>query len=166
MKLSITKTQIISVVSVMVMLVVWKLLALHYDSEFILPHPEKTLLTTLRLFGDGKFIAIIGTTIFRGIIGFAVSFILGVGIGIWAGLSTPFNAFLKPILVTIRSIPVIALILLALIWFHAGAVPVFIAMLTMFPFICTNVIDGIGSIDRDLVEMAVYYKTGRKRIIQ
>ncbi len=166
MKLSITKTQIISVVSVMVMLIGWKLLALYYDSEFILPPPEKTLITTLKLFGDGKFIAIIGTTILRGIIGFAVSFILGVGIGIWAGLSPQFNAFLKPILVTIRSIPVIALILLALIWFHAGAVPVFIAMLTMFPFICTNVIDGIGSIDRDLVEMAGFYKTSRKRIIQ
>ncbi|MBN2482395.1 MAG: ABC transporter permease subunit, partial [Bacteroidales bacterium] len=51
-------------------------------------------------------------------------------------------------------------------WFHASVVPVFIAMLTMFPFICTNVIDGIGSINRDLVEMANFYKTGRKRIIQ
>jgi NitT/TauT family transport system permease protein len=166
MKLSITKTQYISIVSVMAMLVIWKLLALHFDSEFILPHPEKTLLTTLKLFGDDNFIAIIGTTILRGIIGFALSFILGVGIGIWAGISPAFNAFLRPILVTIRSIPVIAVILLALIWLNSNAVPVFIAMLTMFPFICTNVIDGIRSVDRDLVEMAGFYKTNRKRIIK
>lgn len=165
MKLSITKTQAISVSSVLVMLAVWKWLAWHFDSEFILPPPEKTLLTTLKLFGDDHFLSIAGNTILRGIIGFALSFILGVGFGIWAGISPSFNAFLKPILVTIRSIPVIALILLALIWFNANAVPVFIAMLTMFPFICTNVTDGIGSVDRDLVEMATFYKTGTRYIV-
>lgn len=165
MKLSVTKTQTISIVSVMVMLVIWKMLAWHFNSEFILPAPEKTLVTTLKLFGDENFLAIVGNTILRGIIGFALSFILGVALGIWAGISPSFNAFLRPILITIRSVPVIALILLALIWFNANVVPVFIAMLTMFPFICTNVTDGIGSVDRDLVEMAAFYKTGTKRII-
>ncbi len=60
----------------------------------------------------------------------------------------------------------IALILLALIWLNPSLVPVFIALLTMFPFICTNVIDGIKSVDTDLVEMATFYKIGKYRIIR
>jgi len=166
MKNSFTSKQYISLASVILMLVIWKLLSMHFDSDFVLPSPEKTFLTTLSLFGDSHFLAIVGSTISRGLIGFVLSGILGVGLGIIAGINPHFNAFLRPMLVTIRSTPVIALILLALIWLNPGSVPVFIAMLTMFPFICTNVIDGIKSVDPDLVEMATFYRIGRNRIIR
>ncbi|SHF89543.1 NitT/TauT family transport system permease protein [Mariniphaga anaerophila] len=165
MKISITKKQYIGFISVAVMLAVWKLLALYFDSDFIVPHPEDTFLTVLKLFADSSFAAVVGTTVLRGLIGFVISFFLGVGIGIMAGISPGFNAFINPMLVTIRSTPVIALILLALIWFSPDAVPVFIAMLTMFPFICTNVVDGIKSVDSQLIEMARFYKTGKRRIV-
>jgi NitT/TauT family transport system permease protein len=148
------------------MLAVWKILAMHFDSGFILPPPEKTLITTLNLFGDSHFLAIVGSTILRGMVGFVLSAILGVGLGIIAGINPHFNAFLRPMLVTIRSTPVIALILLALIWLSPSSVPVFIAMLTMFPFICTNVTDGIKSVDPELIEMASFYRINQKRIIR
>jgi len=147
------------------MLVIWKLLSIKFDSDFILPSPEKTFLTTINLFGDINFLSVVGSTVFRGILGFIISAILGVGLGVIAGISPNFNAFLKPILVVIRSTPIIALILLALIWLSPGSVPVFIAMLTMFPFICTNVIDGIKNVDPDLIEMASFYRIGKRRII-
>ncbi|MBN1925366.1 MAG: ABC transporter permease subunit [Prolixibacteraceae bacterium] len=166
MKILFTSKQYISIASVIVMLAAWKLLALHFDSDFVVPHPEKTFVTVLKLFTEKGFVTIVGTTIFRGVFGFVLSFILGMGFGILAGVSANFNAFLRPILVTVRSVPVIALILLALIWLSPGSVPVFIAMLTMFPFICTNVIDGINSVDSSLAEMAGFYKIGHKRIIR
>jgi NitT/TauT family transport system permease protein len=61
---------------------------------------------------------------------------------------------------------VISLILLALIWFKVDYVAIFIAFLTMFPFICTNVIDGIKNADRDLIEMAQVYKIKHTKIIK
>ncbi len=151
--------------SVVVMLAGWKLLAVHYDSPYIIPHPEDTLITVLRLFTEADFLKVAGSTVLRGIAGFLVSGILGLATGILAGISPGFNAFITPMLVTVRSIPVISLILLALIWFSPGSVPVFIAFLTMFPFICTNVSDGIKSVDRGLVEMAGFYRVDKRRII-
>ncbi len=148
------------------MLAVWKILAMHFDSDYVLPSPEKTLVTTLDLFADTGFLATVGTTILRGLAGFVLSGILGLGLGIMAGINPHFSNFLRPILVTIRSTPIIALILLALIWLSPGLVPVFIAMLTMFPFICTNVTDGIKNVDPDLVEMAEFYRIGKPRIIR
>jgi NitT/TauT family transport system permease protein len=165
MKISFTGKQYISLASVLFMLLVWKILSLHFKSDFVLPSPEKTLITTLSLFTDGKFLATAGTTVSRGLIGFVISGILGIGAGILTGVNQYVNVFLRPILVTIRSIPVVSIILLALIWLHPGAVPVFIGMLTMFPFICTNVSDGIRSIDSELVVMATFYKVSRKRIV-
>lgn len=166
MKISFTGKQYISLASVIFMLGVWKILSLHLNSEFVLPSPEKTLITTLTLLTDSRFLATAGTTISRGIICFIISGILGIGTGIITGINPYVNAFLRPILVTIRSTPVIAIILLALIWFHPGWVPVFIGMLTMFPFICTNVSDGIRSIDNELVVMATFYRVSRQRIIR
>ncbi len=141
------------------------MLALYFNSPFIVPHPEDTILTVIKLIGTKDFMQVAGATVFRGITGFVISAILGVGAGIIAGISAGFNAFINPILVTIRSTPVISLILLALIWFSPGTVPVYIAMLTMFPFICTNVVDGIKSVDHGLIEMARFYNVGTRKII-
>lgn len=148
------------------MLAAWKIAAWYFDSDFIIPHPEKTLLKTLSLFTENQFLFIVGATVLRGLIGFTISLVFGVGVGILAGISPNFNAFLKPLLVTIRSTPVIAIILLALIWLNSSSVPIFIAILTMFPFICTNVIDGITSVDPHLVEMANIYKVTKPTIIK
>ena len=165
MKISFTKKHYIGFASVLSILVVWKLLALFFNSPFIIPPPEDTLFTVIKLIGSHDFLQVAGTTVMRGITGFIISAVLGIGVGIIAGISPGFNAFTNPILVTIRSTPVISLILLALIWFSSGIVPVFIAMLTMFPFICTNVVDGIRSVDQGLIEMAEFYKVGRRKII-
>ena len=166
MKISFTKKQYISLTAVAVMLILWKILALYFNSAFIVPQPEGTLQTVVKLIGDAGFIKIVGTTIIRGLLGFTVSAILGTGIGILAGISPGFNAFINPVLVTIRSTPVIAIILLALIWFNPDTVPVFIAMLTMFPFMCTNVVDGIRSVEPGIVEMAKFYRVSSGRIIR
>jgi NitT/TauT family transport system permease protein len=156
----------ISLASVICMLLIWKIVSLFINSGFVLPSPERTLITTFSLLTDGRFLEIAGTTVARGVICFVISGILGIATGILTGINPYFNAFLRPILVTIRSIPVIGIILLALIWFHPGLVPVFIGMLTMFPFISTNVSDGIRSIDSEIIVMATFYKVSRNRIIR
>jgi NitT/TauT family transport system permease protein len=166
MKISFTGKQWISFASVICMLGVWKIVSLFINSGFVLPSPERTLITAFSLLTDSRFLEIAGTTVARGVICFVISGILGIGTGILTGVNAYVNAFLRPILVTIRSIPVIGIILLALIWFHPGLVPVFIGMLTMFPFISTNVSDGIRSIDSELVVMATFYKVSRNRIIR
>ena len=165
MKRFITKKRLLNIASVLFLLALWKILALYFHSAFIIPQPEDTFLTVLQLFTDKDFLVVAGSTVLRGLVGFIISFFLGLVTGIFAGISPGFNAFITPLLVTVRSVPVISLILLALIWFDPGTVPVFIALLTMFPFICTNVSDGIRSVDPGLVEMAVFYKVNKRRII-
>jgi len=165
MKSFFTKKTFLGLASVITMLAIWEALSLFYDSEFILPSPAKTLKAVISLFTDSEFVFIAGTTIIRGLAGFIVSFIAGILFGVLAGISQNFNIFFRPFLVTIRSVPVIAIILLALIWFSPGSVPVFIAIITMFPFICTNVTDGIRSVDPDLTAMALFYRVNRRRML-
>ena len=160
------KNRHIGLISIIVMLAVWEVVALRINSEQIMPGPWATLSATLRLFAEKDFLLVVGNTLLRGLIGFAIALILGIGLGIWAGINEKFEAFLKPWIVVMRSIPVVAFILLALIWFKSGSVPVFIGILTMFPMICTNVIEGIRNVDGKLVEMAKFYQISEKRIIK
>ena len=160
------KNRHIGLISIIVMLAVWEVVAIRINSEQIMPGPWATLSATLRLFAEKDFLWVVGNTLFRGLIGFVIALILGIGLGIWAGINEKFEAFLKPWIVVMRSIPVVAFILLALIWFKSGSVPVFIGILTMFPMICTNVIEGIRNVDGKLVEMAKFYQISEKRIIR
>ncbi|SRR5574344_332631 len=165
MKNSSKKNTLIGTISVLVMLAVWKVLSLHFKSNFILPGPEDTLISTVNIICTAEFLKIIGATILRGLIGFVIAAILGVGLGILAGIYDSLAAWMKPIVVTFRATPVVAIILLALIWFTPNAVPIFIAFLTMFPLIYINVTDGFKSMDASLVEMAKFYGASGKKIV-
>lgn len=166
MKPFFTRNKAITLVSVAFLLIAWKVLSLCFSNSLILPSPEETFLALVRVTGNENFWQSIASTIGRGLLGFAISFILGLGFGLWAGVSSQVHAALKPLLVSIRSTPVISFILLALIWFNVNQVPVFIAFLTMFPIIVTNIIEGIRSQDKELVEMAKVYRIKHSRIIR
>lgn len=60
---------------------------------------------------------------------------------------------LRPLIVAVRSVPVIAVILLALIWLPVDAVPVFVSLLVSFPLLYQGVFDGLRSVDPDLIDM-------------
>ncbi len=147
------------------MLILWKLLAIYFNSDLILPHPENTILKTLKLFGEDEFLVIVGYTVMRGMLGFVISLVIALVLGILAGLNSSFYAFLQPILVTLRSTPVVAIILLALIRFSSSSVPIFIAINTKFPLNFIKIIDGIKNIDKQLIEMANIYRVSLYRLI-
>ncbi|HCL21751.1 MAG TPA: nitrate ABC transporter permease, partial [Oscillibacter sp.] len=54
--------------------------------------------------------------------------------------------------------PVASFIILALIWMRASALPLFISFLMVFPILYTNVLAGIRSADRELLEMARVFR--------
>ena len=166
MKRFFTKDKTITLIAALVMILIWEIAARIMQSDLLLPPPEDTLMAVGTLIISKGFLNIIGATILRGLIGFVISFFLALVFGVFAGINRKFHAAIKPLLVTIRSTPVISLILLALIWFQVDQVPVFIALLTMFPIMTTNIIDGIRQVDENLVEMAFIYKVPQKRIIR
>lgn len=148
------------------LLVVWAIVAQLFDQRLVLPGPVETLQHLVKLLATANFYHAIGVTILRGLIGFGLALLLAMCFGLWAGLSHRFHAFFTPLLVTLRSVPVVSFILLALIWFAVDAVPVFIALLTMFPMMCMAIIDGIHYADKELTTMARVYEVPEKRIVK
>ena len=165
MKNSSVRDRIISLCVILLLIAGWELLSRSFNSRQILPGPSDTISSLISIAGKPEFIPALGTTLFRGLIGFLLAFIGAILIGIPAGLNSGIEAGFKPILITLRSTPVVAIILLALIWFKAEQVPVFIGFLTMFPILAINISQGIRETETAFIQMAHLYNIKKRRIL-
>jgi len=164
MKLSISKNSWFSIAGALLMILIWEIIARVVSSRNILPDPWLTIRTLLGLISESSFYLSLGTTLLRGLLGFSIALILSFLIGIPSGLNRKVEAFVSPFIVTIRSTPVISIILLAIIWLRIDHVPVFIGFLTMFPILTTSLSSGIKEVDKGLLDMAKIYRVKTWRI--
>lgn len=146
-----------------VLIGVWKLVSLAVGLEIILPSPEITLLRFLEIARTPAFAASVGATVIRGLTGFAVATGAGLIAGAVAGLRPTLERLFLPLVTVIRSTPVVAFILIALIWFDTDVVPVFVTVLMTFPVVYENVLQGIRAVDPRLTELARAYGVSRGR---
>lgn len=144
----------------------WEGASLLAGSGQLLPGPWQTLKSTAALFCNLSFLKVVGSTVLRAAAGFVIAALSGLLLGIAGGMNRGVDAFLKPWVVVIRSAPVVAFVLLAVIWFSPDAVPVIIGTLVMFPIIYLNTVEGIGGVDADMVEMARFYGVGGVRLLK
>lgn len=160
-----TPRSILTVLGLAAMVGLWAIAAGAVGKAIILPGPQATVQVLMHLLGRSDFWRHLGATLSRGLGGFVLSYLAGTAVGMAAGLNDTFDTVFRPSLVTIRSTPVMALILLALIWFRSGMVAVFVTFLTVFPIAAQNISDGIRNVDRQLVEMARVYRVSPLRTL-
>ena len=90
--------------------------------------------------------------------GFLLAAFLGILLGALAAGGSPVRQLLEPAVLTIKSIPVASFVILVLIWVPSENLSVVISFLMVFPVIYTNVLNGIESTDRKLLEMAEVFR--------
>lgn len=144
----------------------WALAAQWVNSPLVLPAPLATLQGVFILAGDFKFFVSIGLTLFRVFGGVLISVLLGYGLGLIGGLYRPFYEVMNPFVSTIRSLPVVSVIILINLWVVSGLVPLIVTFLVCFPVTWTNVVQGVKSTDLKLLQMAKIYNIDQKKIIR
>lgn len=152
------KTQYFGWLAVVGILAGWQIAAVSIKMPLILPTPREAFAQVAALVVTGDFWRHLGATLGRGLIGFGLSLTVGLLLGIPAGKRPLVGAFIRPIIVLMRSTPVMSVIILALIWFKRDSVAVFVTFMMAFPIVVQNVIEGIRHIDNDLSEMIETYK--------
>jgi NitT/TauT family transport system permease protein len=158
MKVSITSRKWIGGLAIIIVLLGWQLSATLIRLPLILPAPQEAVSQIMALIVTGDFWRHLGATLNRGLAGFGLSLAVGIAIGICAGRNVFLEAFFRPWIILVRSTPVMSVIILALIWFKRETVPVFVTFLMAFPIVVQNIIEGMKSIDGDLLAMADTYR--------
>jgi NitT/TauT family transport system permease protein len=132
--------------------------------DLILPSLERVFGAAFALYQTPRFIEDLIATFLRGLAAFGLSAVIGIAAGLASGLWPLFGAALAPIVTVIRATPVLALVLLALLWFPSGFVPVFSAFLMAFPIMVTSATAGSRATDPRLLEMTALFRIPRREV--
>ena len=127
-------------------------------NELLLPYPLTVLTALGQLVVQPAFWASVGASLLRVAAGLAAGVVLG---GLLAGLAcaSPWcDRLLSPPIRVIRATPVASFILLVLLWTGRNQVPAVISALMVLPVVWENLVQGIQSVDRKLLEMARVYR--------
>jgi len=152
-------------IAIVFWIVVWWVIA-KMANTFILPSPNETLKALYHIVLNKGFLAIITASLARIIIGFIISSIIGLVLGVLAGLCEKFEIFINPIITVIKSIPVISLILIILFWVKSDITPLVVCFLMCLPVMYNNIYDGIKNVDSNLINMATLYKMSKLDMIK
>lgn len=94
-------------------------------------------------------------TLWAALIGMAASTLAGLALGITVFTSKFLRSTLYPLLVASQSLPTIVVAPLLVLWFGFGMLPkVLLVVLACFFPICVGVVDGLSSVDVELVDLA------------
>jgi NitT/TauT family transport system permease protein len=144
---------------------VWYLIAALINKELFLPYPHSV---AIRIFGLSKtsgFWITVAASLGRILRGY----VYGIGIGCSLALLTHYirglRDLISPLLRTVRAVPVASFTLLLFLWLNNDMIPVFVALLMVAPIIWENLSAGLGSLDKNLIEMAKVYNLPRRRTL-
>lgn len=120
----------------------------HYaiNNNIILPHPHQILEELVGLLSVGTTYTILGNTFFRLLIILSVSLISGILLGILSAIFSVLEWILHPIIVLLRTLPLISILCIVLMILGKRSAPYIITFLLLFPVIYQGIKDGTTNI--------------------
>lgn len=146
------------IAAVVLWVLVWQLLAMKIDRTVFLPAPLKVWDVLKRLLVSEEF--------YRSILGSLENVVTGTGLACFAGILLAAAAATIPFLKTffgfpiriMQATPVASFTILALFWLEAENLSVLVSFLMVLPLIYSNVLAGIESTDKELLEMTQVFQ--------
>jgi NitT/TauT family transport system permease protein len=144
----------LAVLSFAIVIIAWSILSFcHLVNPLLLPTPLAVGRAFIRMVSDSSFLTDIGISVYRVMLGFFVSVVLGVPLGIAIGTYRRAEAFLEPINDFLRYIPVPAFLPLIILWVGIGnanqVATIFVG--TFFQLVLL-VADSVSRVAKDFVE--------------
>ena len=138
--------------------------ALHIE-PFLVPSPSEiaqSLWADRSLLADNAWV-----TLQEVLAGFALSVVAGVAFAVALHLSPALRRAFYPLLVASQTIPIVVVAPILVVWFGFGIGPklAIIALICFFP-ITVNTLDGLRSVDTDLIKMMRTLDAGRWQVLR
>ena len=134
---------------------------------YILPSPLAVLRKMGEVVARDDFWINVIATLRHLTIGFTIAFVLGTTIGIAMGRSPYWDGFFRDYVMLTLTTPGLVFALICLVIFGLSPLaPIVAIVLTSFPHITVNVVEGVRAIPRDLMDMATAYGVDRRTRIR
>ena len=151
---------------VILWIAIWEGVYLLIGRDIYFPSPISVVKTFFGLLTEKNTWTIIGFSMYRTLYALLVSAVLGVLLGMVCGRSRTMYDIINPLIVVLKSTPVVSVIIIAIIWFRSTDVPIFSGVLMCFPIVFTGTVAGIRGTDHKLIEMCSFYKVRRFEMLK
>lgn len=136
----------------------WQLAAATVNLPILLVSPVEVIVRMTTIWQVENFAGSIWFSFYHIAGGFLLALVLGV---LLAALSARFSwieTMLWPFMITVKTVPVASFVVICLIWLSAQNLSVFISFLIVLPVVYGNVLEGIKSEDRAMLEVGKVFK--------
>ncbi len=161
----IKRNKIYLISSIIALIVIWQIAAIIVNKEIIIPTPVQTFKVLMEIVSAPQFLTAVAHTLWRVCIAFVMTIVFALGLGLLSSFIPPLYHVLRPLVILFRSVPTMAVILLALIWLRSEKAPILVAFLVTFPILYQNVVSGILDVDQKLIEMAQSFHVSTRDMI-
>lgn len=146
-----------TVSSIVVLLIIWQLVALQMDNDFLFPYPMDVIKMMGNQVLQSSFYEIIFATLYRSLIGLTFAFVGAFACSYLSYRFTVFKDLFYPVLLLTRSVPNIAFVIIILVWFGSEKSATIVSFLIIFPTIYSNLYSGLNYIDPNLKKVMALY---------
>lgn len=134
-------------------LLVWQLASMAVGSELLLAGPAAVLVRLAQLVPTAAFWSTVGFSLARIAAGFAAAFVLGLLLGLAAHRWHALAELLAPAVSFLKSVPIVCVIVLLLMWVGSVRVSAIAVFLAVFPAIYFSVLEGRAAANPSLGEL-------------
>ncbi|KOT86764.1 sulfate ABC transporter permease [Streptomyces sp. NRRL F-5755] len=145
------------VVAVALVLLLWQL-AYHFElkDHYLLPSPVDVARSLQDKWLEGTLLDYVWTSVSRGALGFLASVVIGTPLGLIVARVKPVRAAIGPILSGLQSLPSVAWVPAAIIWFGLSDATIYaVVLLGAVPSIANGLVSGVDQIS------PLYLRAGR-----
>jgi NitT/TauT family transport system permease protein len=145
---------------------VWSLLSWRYGA-YVLPSPLSVVRGFADILRSGEIWTHTGASLARILVGFGGAVAVAVLMGLGAFVSPRARGVVHDLLAILNSTSVFVWIVIAIIWFGlSNWAPIFTTFMITLPVVASNIVEGVASVDRRLLEMGdVYRLDGRAKFV-
>lgn len=146
------------------MIVIWQIISAIINNNLIFPSITLIVNKVIIIFMSENFIHSVFSSIYRCFLATLISISISFVFGILSYKNKYIYNFCYPILSIIRSLPTMAFIAIALIWFSKEYAPILIAVLISLPIFYDMIIGTLLELDKSIIKMCRVYRVPRKKV--
>ena len=158
MKKTVLKNCIAWAAATVALIGVWLIAYYAVGNSLLVPSFSDCMQKLGELFVSNVFWMSFFMTLKRVLIAFLIAFVFSAIFAIIAYLLPWFSVFFAPIVSVLRSMPVLGVLLIILVWSGADTAPIIVAFLSLFPMLYAGFGASLMGVDKRLVEMSHVYQ--------
>jgi NitT/TauT family transport system permease protein len=164
MRIWLTRLHLPTLAVAAILVAIWWMLSLRYGA-YVLPPPVSVLEGLREILVSGEIWRHTAASLARIAVGFGGAVLIAVLLGLLAFLSRLARGVVHDLLAVLNSTSVFVWIVVSIIWFGlSNWAPIFTTFMITLPVVASNLVEGVASVDRRLLEMGdVYRLSGRQK---